>query len=263
MQLNVEHASAFTSSSFRYNRAYLEGAAYRPIGARSVLAAHTRVGFVRALSSTRLATRSGEDVSGDILHPRTRLYAGGARSVRGVGENQLGPRVLTVPPSKLAAICPNLTGDAIADCDLTQTDSAGNGLADRDFTPRPLGGRALIEGSVEFRFPLWQNLYGATFIDGALLGQGSLQTTTRGAGAVTPGIGVRYRSSVGPIRVDLGLNPSLPADLPVITQVQGPDGQYRIIQLRDQWRYNPTKGASGVTGILRRLTLHLSIGEAY
>ena len=263
VQLNVEHASAFTSSSFRYNRAYLEGAAYRPIGARSVLAAHTRVGFVRALSSTRLATRSGEDVSGEILHPRTRLYAGGARSVRGVGENQLGPRVLTVPPSKLAAICPNLTGDAIADCDLTQTDSAGNGLADRDFTPRPLGGRALIEGSVEFRFPLWKNLYGATFVDGALLGQGSLQTTTRGAGAVTPGIGVRYRSSVGPIRVDLGLNPSLPADLPVITQVKGPDGQYRIIQLRDQWRYTPTKGASGVTGILRRLTLHLSIGEAY
>jgi outer membrane protein assembly factor BamA len=262
-QLTAEHSSAFTGSSFRYNRAYLEGAAYRPIGNRSVLAAHTRVGFVRALASTKLATRSGEDVSGDILHPRTRLYAGGARSVRGVGENQLGPRVLTLPPSKLAAICPELTGDAIATCDLSRTDTSGSGLADRDFTPRPLGGRALLEGSVEFRFPLWQNLYGATFIDGALLGQGSLQAATRGAGAITPGIGVRYRSAVGPIRVDLGLNPTLPENLPVITQVKGADGQYQIIQLRDQWRYNPTKGAAGVTGVLRRLTLHLSIGEAY
>ena len=262
-QLRVEHASAFTGSTFRYNSVYLEGAAYRPIGARSVLAAHTRVGFVRALSSTRLATGSGEDVSGDILHPRTRLYAGGARSVRGVGENQLGPRVLTLPPSKLQDICPELSGDAIATCDLTRATDEGGKLADRDFTPRPLGGRALIEGSVEYRFPVWRNLYGATFIDGALLGQGSLESATKGAGAVTPGIGVRYRSAVGPIRVDLGLNPTLPEDLPVITQVTGADGQLRILQLNDKWSYNPTKGAAGITGVLRRLTLHLSIGEAY
>jgi outer membrane protein assembly factor BamA len=262
-QIRLEHASAFTGSSFRYNSVYLDGAAYRPIGNRSVLAAHTRVGFVRALASTRLATRSGEDLGGDILHPRTRLYAGGARSVRGVGENQLGPRVLTIPPSKLAVICGNLTGEALADCDLSRTDSAGNSLADRDFTPRPLGGRALIEGSVEFRFPVWRNLYGATFVDGALLGQGSLETAAKGAGAVTPGVGIRYRSAVGPIRVDLGLNPTLPEALPVITQVEASDGRLRIIQLRDEWKYNPTKGAAGITGVLRRLTLHLSIGEAY
>ena len=49
----------------------------------------------------------------------------------------------------------------------------------------------------------------------------------------------------------------------MITQVEGSDGQLRILQLRDQWQYNPTKGASGITGVLRRLTLHLSIGEAY
>ena len=262
-QARLEHASAYTGSSFRYNSVFFEGAAYRPIGTRSVLAAHSRVGFVRALESTRLATRAGEDVSGDILHPRTRLYAGGARSVRGVGENQLGPRVLTLPPSKLAVICPELSGEAVANCDLARADSAGGGLQDREFTPRPLGGRALIEGSVEYRFPIWGNVYGATFVDGALLGQGSLQNATKGAGAVTPGVGVRYRSAVGPIRVDLGLNPTLAEPLSVITQVRGADGQLQIIQLRDQWRYNPTKGASGITGVLRRLTLHLSIGEAY
>ena len=261
-EARLEHASAFTGSGFRYNRVYIEGAAYRPVGSRAVLAGHARVGFVRALASTRVATRAGDDLSGDILHPRTRLYAGGARSVRGVGENQLGPRVLTVPPSKLAVICPDLTGAAIAECDLSRTDTAGSALADRDFTPRPLGGRALLEGSVEFRFPVWRNIYGAGFVDGALLGQGSLESAAKGAGAVTPGIGIRYLSAVGPIRVDIGLNPSLPEELPVITQVEGTDG-LRIIQLRDTWRYHPTGGASGITGILRRLTLHLSIGEAY
>ena len=121
----------------------------------------------------------------------------------------------------------------------------------------------MIEGSVEYRFPIWRALYGATFIDGALLGQGSLQSATKGAGAITPGVGVRYRSAVGPIRVDIGLNPSQPQALPVITQVRGSDGQLQIVQLKDQWEYNPTKGAAGITGVLRRLTLHLSIGEAY
>jgi len=261
-QLRLEHASAYTGSSFRYNSVYLEGAAYRPVGARSVLAAHTRVGFVRALASTAIATGAGE-VTGDILHPRTRLYAGGARSVRGVGENQLGPRVLTLPQCKLAAIGCDTTTVAVANCNLSGTDTAGSTLKDRDFTPRPLGGRALIEGSVEFRFPIWRQLFGATFVDGALLGQGSLQSATKGAGAITPGVGVRYISPVGPIRVDLGLNPTLPEDLPVITQVRDTDGQYRIVQLKDQWRYNPTKGAAGITGVLRRLTLRLSIGEAY
>jgi outer membrane protein assembly factor BamA len=221
------------------------------------------VGWVRALSSTTLATSTGIDVSGDILHPRTRLYAGGARSVRGVGENQLGPRVLTVPPSKLQQICPELTGLSVVDCDLSRPDSAGNHLADRDFIPRPLGGRALLEGSVEFRFPVWRNVFGATFLDGAVLGQGSIQTAAKGAGALTPGVGIRYISPVGPIRVDVGLNPSRADDLPVVTQVMGPDGQLRIVQLKDDWKYNPTKGASGITGMVRRLTLHLSIGEAY
>ena len=171
--------------------------------------------------------------------------------------------MLTLPPDKLRAICPDLTGDAVASCDLSRTDTSGSTLSDRDFTPRPLGGRALIEGSVELRFPIWRNLYGATFIDGAFLGQGSLEEATQGAGALTPGVGIRYRSAVGPIRVDLGLNPTMAEDLPVITQVEGSDGQFRIVQLRDVWRYNPTRGANGITGVLRRLTLHLSIGEAY
>ncbi len=222
-EARLDHASAYTGSSFRYNSVYAEGAVYRPIGARSVLAFHSRVGFVRALESTRLATGAGEDLSGDILHPRTRLYAGGARSVRGVGENQLGPRVLTLPASKLAVICPELSGEAVATCDLSRVDSSGNALADRDFTPRPLGGRALIEGSVEYRFPIWRALYGATFVDGALLGQGSLQSATKGAGTITPGIGIRYRSAVGPIRVDVGLNPALAEDLSVITEIPGPE----------------------------------------
>ena len=51
-------------------------------------------GSVRAISS-------GPD--GGVLHPRKRFYAGGANSVRGYAENQLGPRILTIDDSTLRA----------------------------------------------------------------------------------------------------------------------------------------------------------------
>ena len=47
----------------------------------------------------------------DVLHPRKRFYAGGANSVRGYGENQLGPRILTIDPAKLIATRAARTSD--------------------------------------------------------------------------------------------------------------------------------------------------------
>ena len=55
----------------------------------SVLAyARLRLGFVRR-------DAGGAERRRPVLHPRKRFYAGGSQSVRGYGENQLGPRILT------------------------------------------------------------------------------------------------------------------------------------------------------------------------
>jgi translocation and assembly module TamA len=76
-------------SDYAYNRFYAEGSLYSRFGQRSaVLASHIRIGFVRPLTGL---------IGDAILHPRKRFYAGGANSVRGFGENQLGPRILTLP----------------------------------------------------------------------------------------------------------------------------------------------------------------------
>ena len=60
----------------------------------------------------------GDDSLGtdDILHPRKRLYLGGASSVRGFGENQLGPHVLTVAPELLRG-----SGDSSTVCSCCNT----------------------------------------------------------------------------------------------------------------------------------------------
>ncbi|GAC1696461.1 MAG: hypothetical protein NVS9B3_14450 [Gemmatimonadaceae bacterium] len=261
-----EHASSFTLSDFRYNRAFADAAVYTPVG-RSVLALHARAGWVRALASTASATRTGG--SGiDLLHPRKRFYAGGSQSVRGFGENQLGPRILTVSPALLAAIGCDTSYAAVASCDLHRVGTTPKGerfaLGDGAFTARALGGTTLLEGSAELRFPLFKQLGGAVFVDGAAVGESPLTAISRGSTAITPGFGVRYYSPVGPIRIDVGVNPTRAEDLSVVTQATRPgERDPRIVQLTDSWRYDPAGRNTGIRGTLDRLTLHLSIGQAF
>jgi outer membrane protein assembly factor BamA len=271
----IEHASPTTVSDYAYNRAYADGALYTRFGQRNaVLASHLRIGFVRPMTGN----------TEGVLHPRKRFYAGGAQSVRGFGENQLGPRILTLPHGYLThALDANKNpcdafSDAIRFCDPnTAADSNGTfGLVDDDkFTPRPLGGTSIIEGSVEYRFPLpfFSSLGGAVFVDGAAVGErvldplgaglSTLANLVRGKAAITPGFGVRYYSPVGPIRVDVGINTSQAEELAVVTELIR-NGKREIVPLDIPRRYSATgSNKNAFRNALNRMVLHLSIGQAY
>ena len=107
----------------------------------------------------------------DDIAPSRRFYSGGGSSVRGYGYQQLGPR--------------DIDGD-------------------------PIGGRSLAEFSLEARVrlkALGGNFGVVPFLDGGTLTNSSLPSTRDwqfGAG-----IGLRYYSSFGPIRLDVGtpINP--------------------------------------------------------
>ena len=274
----LEHASQATVSDYAYSRASAEGALYTRFGQRSaVLATHLRIGFVRPLQGN----------TDGVLHPRKRFYAGGSQSVRGFGENQLGPRILTLPHGFLihafdanGAPCDAFT-DAIRLCDPnTAADSSANDngvfelIKDQQFTPRPLGGTSIIEGSVEYRFPLpyFSSLGGAVFVDAAAVGErvldplsglSSLANLVRGKGAITPGFGIRYYSPVGPIRIDVGINTSQSEDLAVVTELVK-NGKRVIVPL-DLPRHFSATGSetSAWRNALNRMVLHLSIGQAF
>ncbi len=252
--VEAEHASALTLSDFRYNRVSTDGAIYTPVRKRGTIAGHVRVGYVKALSST--ATALGIATDAQLLHPRKRFYAGGSRSVRGFGENQLGPRVLTIPSSRLRAKDPNCG----ATVDITTCDPNAAGLDRTSFDPRPLGGNFVAEASAEFRFPIWQQLFGAVFVDGGYVSQKTTNGLPSSARAVTPGFGVRYRSPVGPIRVDLGVNPGRAEELPVVTETVV-NGVTKLVTLQRRRKF--AQSGSGFKGALNRLVLHLSIGEAF
>ena len=100
-----------------------------------------------------------------------RLFAGGANSVRGYERRQLGPK----------------------------DDPASFGQ-ERD--PEPVGGRGLLEMSVELRFPIRGNFLGAAFVDAGNVWSDPDEISL-GDLEYTPGAGVRYRTPVGPIRLDV------------------------------------------------------------
>ncbi len=252
---SVEHASTFTVSDFRYNRATADGAAFYQIKRRGSIGAHVRVGWVSPLGSSDQALGIAGTVGGNVLHPRKRFYAGGSHSVRGFGENQLGPRVLTVPIGNLQRN-DSLNVACTSGTDVTTCDPGV--LKDRDFEPRPLGGNFVMEGSVEARFPVWRELFGAAFVDAGMVRQKSNPDLPKRRAAITPGFGVRYRSPVGPIRADIGINPGTTESLPVVTE-SIVNGQRTLVTLQQRRIYSPASGG----GILKRMVLHLSIGEAF
>jgi outer membrane protein assembly factor BamA len=261
IRVGVEHASDLTLSDFAYHRASGEASYYRSFvrWPEHVVAGRFRAGWVGALDPADEELRVDE-TGLSLIHPRKRFFAGGARSVRGFQENRLGPRVLTVPRDVL------LEEDRCTSEEIAQGTCDPN-LAPVDaFFPRPLGGSSLLEGSVEYRFPIG-TVTAALFLDGAVVGGRVGGLVQDAAARVTPGFGVRFASPAGPIRIDLGIQGRPTAELPVVTETETEvtNGviQRELVRLETLRRYDPLEDRGFVGRMLGRLTLHFSIGEAF
>lgn len=199
LRLDGEFASGFTGSDFPYVRLSGEAAVYGDLGNDVVFAAHVRPGWARAI----------EAVAGDRdlgLHPQRRFFAGGPNSVRGFAYYRLGPKILVLNGTQLANTDPNETSYCTG-VEVNKGTCDASAVPDRRFDPRPTGGTLLMEGNVELRFPLLgDRLSGVTFLDVGQVWNDRAEAVKFGDLAWTPGIGVRYFSPIGPIRVDVGYN---------------------------------------------------------
>lgn len=267
--VDLEHADALTGSDYAYNRALGELSVYRPLGSGVVGAFRVRGGWIRPGRFEQLTQGAA-----DVVPPQKRLFSGGSNSVRGYAQNRLGPKVLTVDVV-------NLLGDTLAAgvCTIEQVNdlSCDAGALESGFTPQPTGGTRLIEANVELRFPITrQEFEGVVFADfGQVWAEG--RGVSLGELAWSPGIGARYYSVIGPIRLDLGYRTRAGENLSVVTSrvrsctptADGDDG------------CNPLMGGGGFERVgelallrprvpfeqnlsfLRRLQLHFSIGQAF
>ncbi|HET7460676.1 MAG TPA: BamA/TamA family outer membrane protein [Longimicrobium sp.] len=187
-----------------------------------------RVVQVRLLAGTFL---NGLLANG-FIPPQRLFYAGGATTVRGFRRNELGPIIYVIRHSL---------------SDSTQTDTI----------PSPTGGRRIVVGTVEFTFPTPfrpDQLRVAAFVDGGRVWGAAAPELHSPPFRFTPGAGIRYATPVGPLRLDLSYNP-YPLPRGPLYEI---DARGNLVGLVD-----PEFDPDIRRGFLRRLSLHVSIGQTF
>lgn len=100
------------------------------------------------------------------------------------------------------------------DCAYTALDAvvSQQGVCPGNGEVLPVGGNTLFDFSLELRWNVWEALTIATFMDAGYVTGGGLDRVF-GALNVALGLGIRYRTPIGPIRVDLAAR--LPVGAPL------------------------------------------------
>jgi len=215
VSVRFEHGGYFLPGSWNYLRIAPEVRGYVPLPMGMVLATRARIG-VMSITGTDIQVpddgslnerqlKEAQDLR-DLGPVRARLRGGGQNSVRGFR--------------------PNTLGDA-------------HQIGGRLFS----GGLRQWEASLELRVPITVNFGTAFFVD-----VGDVSATTRfrfDHPQTTLGFGLRYKTIVGPLRLDMGL-------LPKALQVFG----------TDERPFDRPSQNDGVFGLADG-AVHLTIGEAF
>jgi outer membrane protein assembly factor BamA len=206
-------------------------AAYYRVGRRGVLSWRVLAGTIlpgqiSVGGQDRLYIPSGE-----------RFYGGGANSVRGFGQNELGP---------VARVIDSL-------------DTDGNGTLDGvDTLTSASGGSDVVVANVELRLPVPSfggRVQTAFFVDVGQVYDRQDEVEDPGL-RVTPGIGLRFITGVGPIRLDVGYNPYGPRPGPLYyLDEQGQEGELVLV--------DPVFVPPGAQSFWDRLRLHFSVGQPF
>ena len=178
---SIEYAFPTFSAEAHFLKEYVQGAWYQPVGGKTVIALSGRVGLIQSY---------GRKDDGSMLPVplSERFTAGGENTHRAFALDRLG----------------NLCEDENEpeDCQPTLVralDEAG----ERTGPVLPLGGNALFLLNAEYRFPLFGAVGGAVFTDiGNVFGGSRIKFDQLRYGA---GVGIRYLSPVGPLRVDVAV----------------------------------------------------------
>jgi outer membrane protein insertion porin family len=182
--IDIGMASRYFGSQSTFSRILGRNTTYHRLNRDLVLARSVQFGWLHGFDSSREDAPQPGGPDPDLLDVPLpeRFFSGGANSHRGFPENQAGPR----DPS----------------------------------TGFPLCGKALLFNNTELRFPLLgDNIGGVLFHDAGNVfstlrritlrwNQGNITNFNYMSHAV--GLGIRYRTPIGPVRVDLAYNLNAP-----------------------------------------------------
>jgi outer membrane protein insertion porin family len=168
--LNLGITPVALGSSANFAKLFGQYAYYRPVHSL-VFANSVRVGFA-------------ESFAGSFVPTSQLFFSGGGTSLRGFPIDQAGPQ-------RIVPFCNVLLNNT--------------GCVD---IPVPLGGRQLFIVNSEIRFPLkiMKELGGVGFYDGGNVFRTINAGDFGGNFSHTVGLGLRYSTPIGPIRIDIGRN---------------------------------------------------------
>lgn len=184
--MNVQAALPATGSDTRDLRLRPEARFYVPISSRVTLATRAAVGFLYS-NDYGETEATGDTNQAEVARTQMKLlfrgfFSGGATSNRGFALGGVGPQgtvLFLLPSANYCEDSPNAR-----QCN------------------QPLGGRGLWEAASELRIALLQSMSGALFIDGSNVDPNVALSLP---GYWSWGAGLRYRTPIGPLRLDVGV----------------------------------------------------------
>lgn len=241
MTVSFLYASRLVGSQppYEFNRAEAEFSKYHPIGRRTVFAWRVRGGTILP----RNTTLAGQNVG--YVPPDQRFYGGGPTSVRGYGRNELGPRVYVVSDTAVL--------DTAASFRAGEKVFQGVGTA-------PTGGNTAVILNAELRMPspvLSQRMRLGLFVDAGQVWERGEELFPFNGLRVTPGLGLRFATPLGPVRIDAAYN-GYPLERGPLLFVPEAGDSSAVVVIRDE--YPPIRAPKT---FWQKVVVQFSVGQAF
>ncbi|MGO9767680.1 MAG: outer membrane protein assembly factor [Myxococcaceae bacterium] len=202
--VSFQESGAWSGSGYDYIRILPEARAYLTVGTVT-FAARVMVGTILQPHPCSISAEAG--LSAQACDPSpivNRFFAGGAGSNRGFGSRQLSPLL------------------PLANQPLTPSAAAGSLVAPVGQPAQyvgyvvPIGGNGLLDTSLELRWAFAREWVLAFFVDAGFVSYGAFSWDDLSTTQVAVGIGLRYRTPVGLLRIDFGYRLNFGGPLPVV-----------------------------------------------
>jgi outer membrane protein assembly factor BamA len=182
--LNLQSEVAFPlfSADTRYLKLFGQNTLYRSLGALGVVAGSLRLGAIEPIDA------KPEDVE-SLVPISEQFFAGGRTTHRAYPRDLLG-----------------VAGETVLLCRSGTTICAGEipeGESPDDYRRVAVGGNGLFVFNLDYRFPLAESLGGTVFVDAGNV-WADWQDIDLGEVKFGAGVGLRYLSPIGPLRLEVG-----------------------------------------------------------